>query len=86
MRTFDINPIFGENLSIIGEERIYKTTCKCKVRVCTSTRIEAIYYKVSYKNLGMWLHRHPMIFRQAAYRTMGHNTYPTIKKQCKQSL
>ena len=33
MRTFDINPIFGENHSIIGEERIYKTICKCKIRV-----------------------------------------------------
>lgn len=86
MRTFDINPIFGENLSIIGEERIYKRTCKCKVRVCTSTRIEVVYYNVPYKNLGMWLRKCPVTFKQALERKRKYNTCPTIKKQCKQFL
>lgn len=86
MRTFDINPIFGEKHSVIGEERIYKSTCKCMIRVCTSTSIEAVYYKNPYKNLGSWIHRDPMIFKQEVARISKRNTYPTIKKSCKQSL
>ena len=86
MRIFDIDPIFGEKLSVIGEERIYKSTCKCKTRVCTSTRIEAVYYKNPYKNLGMWLRKCPVTFKQALERKRKHNTCLTIKKSCKQSL